>query len=182
VTDDEILDGILARERGYVCDPSDPGCFTKSGQLLGCNWGLTPDEWAEALGRQVTAEDIKAATKEQARPVYAQKYLAPFAWIGDEALRVLATDTGVLEGQPWCILQLQAIANIITDGVCGPKTQAAVNALRPSDAVKQLLYRRVCREIKTALSDVNPYTIAHSRLKDLLGWWNRSFVVGVKPL
>jgi lysozyme family protein len=182
MSNDELLDGILARERGYVCDASDPGCFSSDKKLLGCNWGLSPDEWSEILGHTATADEIKHGTKEQARSYYPQKYLKPFEWIINDTLRTLAIDTGVLEGQPWCILQLQAIAGVKVDGIIGPKTRDTINILNANDVMKQLLYRRVVREINTALSDVNPFIIRTTRLKDLLGWWNRSFVVGVKPL
>lgn len=71
MTDDQILDRLLAREGGYVDHPFDKGGPT--------NFGITLATLSEWRGRTVTPQEVRDLTEGEAREIYRAKYLAPFA-------------------------------------------------------------------------------------------------------
>lgn len=89
MTDDEILDAILAREKGYVDDPVDRGGCTKYGITIATLRG-----WRRA---PVTCEDIKALSEREARTIYRALYIKPFANV-DPEVKPQVVDIAVLSG------------------------------------------------------------------------------------
>ena len=71
MTDEQILDAVLLREGGYINHPADPGKCTNRGITIG-----TLRQWR---GQDVTCEDVRDLTDAEAREIYRQFYLAPFA-------------------------------------------------------------------------------------------------------
>lgn len=141
---DEIINGILVREGGYVDHPADKGGPT--------NWGITA-KTALAHGYR----DIRALTKEQARAIYEADY-----WYGPRFDQVATVspaiadelcDTGVNMGpsvaskflQRWLSalnLRGKIYPDLEPDGRIGPRTIQALNALlqyRGQDALTVVL-------------------------------------------
>lgn len=128
---EQIIDGIIAREGGYVDHPHDRGGPTKH--------GIT-ESVARANGYQ---DDMRALPLSLARDIYRnQYYIRP----GFDALAHISpavaeelTDTGVNMGPPTAIRFLQRTLNALNlqqriypdlrvDGFSGHNTQAALRA------------------------------------------------------
>jgi lysozyme family protein len=119
---------VYGNEKGYVDDPDDSGGPT--------NFGVTIKTLSEWRGRPVTAEDVKRLEITEAMNILRKKY-----WdflrcdeIQNEAVTIVLFDAGVLFGRSGAVKTLQKAlvalgAEIKVDGVMGPKTIAAVNAL-----------------------------------------------------
>lgn len=89
MTDDEILDAILAREGGYVDHPQDAGRCTNHGITL-----ATLSAWR---GHAVTCDDVKNLQDSEAREIYRQHYIAPLDGMPNE-VRHQAIDIAVNSG------------------------------------------------------------------------------------
>lgn len=126
MTDTELIDQILIRE-GWN-GPS----FLDAGDRGGrTSWGISerahPEAWRHG-----------PPSKELARAIYAAQYVAPWAWVPDEALRGLLADWTVTSGLRAATRGLQDAVDATVDGIVGPETRrlvlAAVNAGRPVHA------------------------------------------------
>jgi lysozyme family protein len=133
VTIDQMIDGILEREGGYVDHPSDPGGRT--------NFGIT-ERVARANGY---TGHMRNLTKEQARSIYRREYIEKPGFLGiaelDPAVAEEVIDSGVNAGQAraakWFQQSLNVLnrrgkdyADIAEDGKIGPATLGAFKALR----------------------------------------------------
>lgn len=128
---DTIIEGVLAREAGYVVHPSDRGGPT--------NWGIT-----QTVARlNGYAGDMRAMPAEVARQIYRRRYileprfdlvLAASVRIGEEVV-----DTGVNMGPAVAAVFLQRWLNgfnlrgriysdLFVDGRVGPVTAEALRA------------------------------------------------------
>jgi lysozyme family protein len=87
--DDQIVDAILRREGGYVNNPVDRGGCTNRGITI-----RTLEEWR---GHDVTCEDVKAMTEDEARAIYMANYVRPFDQ-ADPALKPHLVDIAVNSG------------------------------------------------------------------------------------
>lgn len=121
MTDDQIIDGILKREGGYVNHPADPGGATNRGITF-----QTLMEWRS----DATLDDLKALTEDEARAIYRERYIhAPgFGAIENGALRALVVDCGVNHGITGATKMIQRAVGVPADGVFGAVTLAALNA------------------------------------------------------
>jgi lysozyme family protein len=130
---DQILDGLIAREGGYVNDPRDPGGET--------NWGIT----ARVARMHGYDGPMKAMTREQAKTIYRQAYWTEpgFEAVSSVYPKVAEElfDTGVNMGQGVAVEFLQRLLNglnnqgslypdIKVDGDLGPATMKALTAYR----------------------------------------------------
>lgn len=133
MTVDEMIDGILAREGGYVNHPSDPGGAT--------NFGIT-ERVARANGYQGRMQDLPKAT---ARAIYRREYVEKPGFLGVAEIDPLVAeeliDTGVNAGPARARLWFQKSLNLLNrrgvdypdiaaDGAIGPVTLNAFRALR----------------------------------------------------
>jgi len=89
MTDDDILDGILRREGGYVNDPTDRGGCT--------NRGITRATLQGWRKRSVTCDDVRQMPESEARDIYRAQYVAPFAGVNPE-VKAHAVDIAVTSG------------------------------------------------------------------------------------
>lgn len=67
MTVEDILEGIIQREGGYVSHPLDKGSHTKYGITI-----RTLEAWRQA---PQTAEDVMALTKAEAKDIYQERYV-----------------------------------------------------------------------------------------------------------
>lgn len=133
MTVDAMIDGILAREGGYVDHPSDPGGRT--------NFGIT-ERVARAHGY---TGHMRNLTKELARTIYRREYVEKPGFLGiaeiDPVVAEEVIDSGVNAGQKRAALWFQQALNVLNrrgvdykdiaaDGIIGPGTLAAFQALR----------------------------------------------------
>jgi lysozyme family protein len=135
VTPNEIIDGILIREGGFVDHPADRGGAT-------CH-GVTQATLAEWRGRPVTAADVRNLTVGEARELYRDRYIVKpgFLAIENQQLRAHVVDCAVNHGPANAVKMLQKAAHVLADGYLGPQTRAAVNRMDAG-----ALYRRLCAE------------------------------------
>lgn len=129
----EIIDGILLREGGFVDHPADKGGPT--------NHGITQATLAEWRGRPASVDDVKSLTASEAREIYRETYIVRPGFLGiqSEAVRALAVDCAVNHGVKRAVQLLQEAAHVFTDGIFGPNTRDAVNRMTAA-----VLYRRLC--------------------------------------
>lgn len=133
MTVDEMIDGLLEREGGYVAHPSDPGGAT--------TWGIT-QRVARANGYQ---GDMRVLPKELAREIYRREYIEKPRFLGVAEIDPLVgeelVDSGVNAGQARAARWFQQALNVLNrrgedypdiavDGVIGRGTIAAFQALR----------------------------------------------------
>jgi len=120
MSDDEIIDSIFEREKGYVDNPADGGGPT--------NFGVTLETLAHYRGLPVSADDMRALTMGEARQIYREEYLhgPRIDLITNEALRMVVLDAAVNHGPRTAIRMLQRALRVKDDGVIGDVTLAAL--------------------------------------------------------
>src|SRR5215204_4654531 len=103
MNDDDILEDIIKREGGdtFTDDPSDHGGRT----IYGISERFHPEAWESG-----------PPSKEQAKKIYTQMYLAPFAPLVDigldDRIRVALIDDAVLSGKKAAIRSLQRVIGV----------------------------------------------------------------------
>ena len=123
---DTMFENLLVWEGGFVNHHNDLGGATNMGITL-----RTLSEWRD---NPCTVEDIKKLTKKEAKAIYYQWYYkrAGIDLLPDE-FQPFMFDSCVLFGAKtaWRFMQLALNhldnANLVTDGICGAKTIAAMN-------------------------------------------------------
>lgn len=121
----------LAAEGGYDNDQSDPGNWC-NGLLVGSNMGITAADVRTIYGNrfQITASFMKSLTKQFALRVLRLNYWnavqAASLWPG---LDLVVFDFGFNAGTATSIEELQRALGVTTDGIIGPKTLGAINAV-----------------------------------------------------
>ncbi len=137
---DFAFDYLMKDEGGFVDNPNDSGGATK--------YGVTTRALAHFRNADVTADDVKALTVEEAKAFYRKWY-----WdeLGLEAVvdRKIATalfDACVLFGGGTVAKRLQTALlglgfAVTVDGTVGPQTVAALNHADPVGVVLSLRYQ-----------------------------------------
>jgi lysozyme family protein len=158
---DQAVQIVLRHEDGLVDDPNDPGGLTNFGFALRDN----PD---------LSAEDIRSMTADQAAARYYEKWWKPYRW-GDLPIPIAckAFDAAVNMGPRNAILSLQracrAAGRAVTeDGVLGMETIGAAGAMSTAMVLSALrselaAYYRIIAELHPA------------EVKFLTGWLNRAY-------
>ncbi len=95
-----VIDDILKAEGGWTDRAEDRGGAT--------NFGITLPTLSDWLGRPATVEDLKALTEEDARALYADRYIIKpgFSLIGSERLMSIVVDSAVNHGVERAIMIL----------------------------------------------------------------------------
>lgn len=164
-----IADEILAREGGFVNDPSDPGGATNHGVTIHTMRRLGID--LDGDGR-VTEQDVRRLTRARARDIFVEHYFRRpriatlpvplqasvfdmYVNAGANAVRILQRLLGAFG---------QAVA---ADGVIGPKTQAAAEAAaRAAPGHLADAYGIARRNYYYALADRRPASRKYARRRD----------------
>ena len=124
----KIIDSVLAAEGGFQDDPDDTGNFWR-GELIGTNFGITPQAYAAYYGKAPTKQDMEQLTKQQAAEIYREEYVkAPGYESLPAELAPHVVDMGVNSGPPRATKLLQRVVGVEEDGSLGPITLAAVKA------------------------------------------------------
>lgn len=127
---------VLAHEGGYVNHPKDKGGPT--------NKGITLATFQKFIKPGGTIADLKALTEEQAIDVYKQQYWdAARCDMLPAGLDYAVFDFAVNSGPGRAIKFLQRISGATVDGVFGPETQAAANAMNTAIAIDALCDERL---------------------------------------
>lgn len=166
---------IVAREGGFVNDPDDPGGAT--------NFGVTIHTLRRLrLGAQVTVDDVRALTREQAIDIYVDHYFTrPRIAELPEPLWPTVFDMYVNAGANAVrILQrllVQMGLDVATDGVIGPQTIAATHRaydMAPSHLVDA--YGIARRDYYYRIADQRPASRKFARRRDggKGGWITRA--------
>jgi lysozyme family protein len=168
----EALDRVVAVEAGFVDDPVDHGGPTK--------FGITIRWLSDVLGRTVTRDEIAALTRDQAIIYYRRWTEASLAWVfvpcvagaGPvvDPLAMAVLDASVHHGIDRAVRLLQLALAVKVDGVVGPKTRAALEALAP-DRRLRLAVRMSTERMRfmARLVERNP-----AQLRFLEGWLDRA--------
>ncbi len=137
MTLDQVLAAVMAREGGYVNNPADRGGPTK--------YGVTQAALAHWRGRPVTAAQVRALTRKEARAIYLRKYLIEpgYRQIGNPTLQALVLDCAVHHGPRQATRLLQRALRVRDDGIIGPVTLAALARLDSRRVGIRLLCERV---------------------------------------
>lgn len=130
------LDRVLIQEGGFVNHPDDPGGAT--------NLGITRRTLSQARGLPASAEDVRRLTRAEAASIYRRLYWN--AVRGDElppGIGLAVFDMAVHSGPSRSVRLLQEALGITTDGIIGPQTLAAVQAVDAADLVRRLSRARL---------------------------------------
>lgn len=137
-----FVERMIARyEGGYGWDRADPGGPTK--------FGITCYDLAEHRHQRMDSMErwasmVKALTLGEADDIYATKYATACQF---DALRTgtdcVIFDFGVNSGPSRAVKYAQQIAKVRVDGVLGPVTLEAINAMSPGPFIEQLCGRRL---------------------------------------
>lgn len=134
------LERILGHEGGLSLDGNDPGNWTGGkvgvGELKGTKYGIAANTYPDL--------DIRALTVNDAAAIYARDFLAPLgAERYPDGVGFQLLDFAVNSGMRRTVLQLQFALGLKTDGVIGPMTLAAVQALPEHKMVMLIISQRI---------------------------------------
>lgn len=125
MTDEQTIDAIEKNEGwpAYTDHPHDLGGPTKGGITLATlrMWRKDP---------HVSATELRALDRSEARAIYQFMYVQPFASINDLSLRHYLIDLGVLRGPRRAAMVLQEIVGAPADGWIGPETLRAIEPFK----------------------------------------------------
>lgn len=134
MTEDQILDAIVAAEGGWQADPADRGNYWRT-RLVGTNHGVTPAALVASRSNlaDVSAdrlrEILKDLTPEEAREIFRERYIwAPKINKLPASIRPVMADMSVNHGPKNAIKMLQTVLDevddegVSIDGVIGPIT------------------------------------------------------------
>ena len=133
---DDSFAAVLKHEGGYVNNPRDPGGRT--------NLGVTQRAWEAYLNRDVTETEMRALTPDIVKPFYKAMYWDKIK--GDQlpaGVDYATYDLAVNSGARRAAKYLQEIAGVFADGIIGPKSIDAIEALDPEQTVEVLCDMRL---------------------------------------
>ena len=129
---DTAFERLIGHEGGYVNHPADPGGET--------NWGVTR-RTARAEGYAGSMRDM---TRNQARDIYHSAYWQRArADQYDGAIGFQLFDAAVNHGIGQAIRFLQRAVGVADDGVVGPVTLRAINAMSVTDVLSRFNAERL---------------------------------------
>ena len=158
----EALDGILAREGGYVDHPADGGGPTKFGITA-----ATLGAWRQ-LGRTATPAEVEQLHESEARAIYRHEYIVRpgLDAIENPVLFAAVLDIAVNHGPTRAVRFLQHALGVKVDGTIGRFTRAALAA---EDL--RLVYRKVVAERAREYGRI--ISSDHKQAVFAAGWMNR---------
>jgi len=116
------IDGVLAREGGYVNRPEDRGGPTNRGITA-----RTLGDWRK-LGRPATVAEVLSSTEEEARAIYKAIYVndSGAALVLEPNAFELVLDCAVHHGPRQAVRFIQRALGLEPDGILGTRTRTAL--------------------------------------------------------
>ena len=192
-----IVESILRRELppGVTSwdDPRNVAALKASDKGGWTRGGITAESWGRyrRLECDATPNELNAITTNEAFTFYRDQYVRPFAFV-DDPLRLMLVDFGVTSHHRSVYralqfgLKYQGLYGGVIDGLVGPKTRAALAAVRDHRKLyDEVLDQR--RRYYEALALDRPAraflrATPHTQLHNLRGWTNRcAEFVGLMP-
>ncbi|MCF6272571.1 MAG: holin-associated N-acetylmuramidase [Rhodobacteraceae bacterium] len=166
---DEITDGIIRREGGYVNDPDDPGGATKFGVTIGTLRRLGLDLTGD---NRINQRDVRALSREQAADIFKKQYFeAPKIGMLPAPLQPSVYDMYVNAGGHAVKILQRLLGEFgfptLADGLIGPNT--AQMAAQAMDAAPDYLvdaYGIARRNYYYGLGDARPTLRKFARRRD----------------
>lgn len=116
---DRALSETFKNEGGYVNNPNDHGGAT--------NMGITISTLSKWRKKQVSEQDVKNLTKDEASQIYTEWYWKPAGSpVLPSGLDYAVFDFGVMSGPSTAVKHLQGIVSVDRDGKVGNVTLAAI--------------------------------------------------------
>lgn len=180
----DAINQVLNVEKGFVNHPNDRGGPT--------NFGITQKVYETFKGRSVSLVEMMNMPKADAIAIYKKNY-----WdkIGGDKIKLYSVayaifDQAVNRGVSAAIKQAQKIAGVLPDGLAGPTTLNAINAIFEGDFLKKYFdeslraYESIVNNDPTQKTFLNGWRNRVSHLIDYtskyLGSLNRSSIgIGV---
>jgi lysozyme family protein len=139
------LKHVLQHEGGYADHPSDPGGATMMGITR-----ATLEQWR---GHPVSKDDVRALARAEASQIYRARYWN--AVTGDQlpaGLDLALFDYAVNSGPGRAARTLQGLIGVVSDGVIGPKTLAALSGQATPALIRDICAarRNFLRNLPTA--------------------------------
>jgi len=146
-TFDQAVKLVLRHEGELADDPHDAGGLTK--------YGISQRSYPDL--------NIRALTERDAVAIYRRDFWAPLRCAEmPPAVALVVFDGAVNQGPHAAALDLQGALGVKMDGVLGPVTMAAVEALPARDVLPRLVGRRAMR-----------YALHRQLTRYGLGWFTR---------
>jgi|HubBroStandDraft_3_1064219.scaffolds.fasta_scaffold543839_1 lysozyme family protein len=141
------IDGVLNNESGTPIE-------NDNGRGLSV-WGIT-SATVEAVKADWPDDKLRYLTRSQASFFYLKYFWIPsnIGRIDDQALANKLFDLAVNMGQGTAIKLIQRAAGVAQDGVIGPQTAAAVNAMHP--VLVLAILRTLAKDHYLDIVDANP--------------------------
>ena len=133
----QCIDIVFAEEGGYTNDPNDSGGPT--------NFDITLHDLKEWRGKDdVTADDVKNMTKDEAREIYRSKYWNPIQCNDlPNGVDLQVFDFGINAGPKTAVKILQEAIGVTADGSVGPITITAAKAADARTTIQNFSERRL---------------------------------------
>jgi lysozyme family protein len=159
---------LLRNEGGIANQAGDHGGLT--------NMGVTQATYSTYLGRQATDAEVKSLTVAQATAVYRKLYwnIIKGDSIVSQQVATVVMDMAVLMGPGQATKLIQGILGSAADGILGPKTLAALNAMDESAFLAA--FSEKCCTFFGAICARDT-----SQIKFLYGWQYRAHRMLAKP-
>lgn len=165
MTEDQIINGILEAEGGYVDHPADRGGPTNRG-ITAATLGAYRN-----VGRPATRAEVKTLSLDETRAIYRKRYVTGPGFtesaVAYGPLRHQLIDHGVLCGSATAVRDLQDALGVPKDGVLGSKTKAALLASDQPRIHRELTKLRIVRLARIVQADP-------TQLPFLVGWMRRA--------
>lgn len=169
---EDMIEGVLEHEGALSDDPNDPGLVT--------HWGISL-RWLRSLGPmigdldgdgEVTEDDIRGLTREQAIELYREKFWDPRYAEMPDGVASKVFDAAVNMGPSAAHRLLQEALrelgfNLAVDGVLGPMTMDAVKTADWYDLLREFRAAQSYRYARLAIANPNLQTF-------LRGWLRRA--------
>jgi len=124
-----LMDSVKLAEGGYSTDVKDRGNYNDKnvkGTFVGTNHGVSAPVLSKELGRDATAEDMKALTKEKAEDILMKRfYDKPRLNALPPELQEIVYN-GVVNSEKHAIKVMQTLLGVEPDGIVGEKTEKAM--------------------------------------------------------
>lgn len=132
---DIIFERVIGHEGNFTDNPKDPGCWTGGkvgkGELKGTKFGLAAHTYPDL--------DIKNLTVEDAKRIYMDWYKSNNLDRFLPSMQYQMFDAAFNHGVKWSNKFLQRAVGVSDDGIIGPQTMAAVNAMNEDDKLMRFL-------------------------------------------